>query len=97
MDGKLLVQAMIKMSLGFLLTALLLFVPAGTLHYWNGWLLMAALFIPMLIAGLVMLFKAPELLRRRLNAKEQQTEQKGVIAWSGLLFILARLSPRAAR
>ena len=86
MDGKLVLQALGKIILGFLLTALLLFVPAGTLHYWNGWLLMAALFIPMLIAGFVMLFKAPELLRRRLNAKEKQTEQKGVIAWSGLLF-----------
>ena len=87
MDKELLRQALGKLLLGVLLTALLLFLPAGTLHWWNAWLLMAVLFVPMLIAGLVMLFKAPELLRRRLNAKERQTEQKGVIAWSGLLFI----------
>ena len=89
MDTKLLSQAMLKFILGFLLVALLVFVPAGTVDYWNGRLLMAVLFIPMLAAGFVMLFKAPELLRRRLNAKERQTEQKGVIAWSGLLFTAA--------
>lgn len=91
MDRELLRQALAKAILGFLLTALLLFLPAGTLHWWNAWLLMAVLFVPMLIAGLVMLFKAPELLRRRLNAQERQTEQKGVIAWSGLLFIASFL------
>ena len=91
MDTELLRQALGKLLLGVLLTALLLFLPAGTLHWWNAWLLMAVLFVPMLIAGLVMLFKAPELLRRRLNAKERQTEQKGVIAWSGLLFIASFL------
>ena len=91
MDKELLRQALGKLLLGVLLTALLLFLPAGTLHWWNAWLLMAVLFVPMLIAGLVMLFKAPELLRRRLNAKERQTEQKGVIAWSGLLFIASFL------
>ena len=91
MDKELLRQALGKLLLGVLLTALLLFLPAGTLHWWNAWLLMAVLFVPMLIAGLVMLFKVPELLRRRLNAKERQTEQKGVIAWSGLLFIASFL------
>ena len=91
MDKELLRQALGKLLLGVLLTALLLFLPAGTLHWWNAWLLMEVLFVPMLIAGLVMLFKAPELLRRRLNAKERQTEQKGVIAWSGLLFIASFL------
>ena len=91
MDKELLRQALGKLLLGVLLTALLLFLPAGTLHWWNAWLLLAVLFVPMLIAGLVMLFKAPELLRRRLNAKERQTEQKGVIAWSGLLFIASFL------
>ena len=91
MDKELLRQALGKLLLGVLLTALLLFLPAGTLHWWNAWLLMAVLFVPMLIAGLVMLFKAPELLRRRLNVKERQTEQKGVIAWSGLLFIASFL------
>ena len=89
MDTKLLIQALGKFTLGAVLTALLIFVPAGTLHFWNGQLLMAALFIPMFLAGLVMLFKAPALLRRRLNAKERQSEQKGVIAWSGLLFVAA--------
>ena len=89
MDRKLLMQALAKFTLGVLLTALLIFVPAGTLHFWNGQLLMAALFIPMFLAGLVMLFKAPALLRRRLNAKERQAEQKGIIAWSGLLFAAA--------
>lgn len=91
MDRELLRQALGKLLIGVLLTALLLFLPAGTLHWWNAWLLMAVLFVPMLIAGLVMLFKAPELLRRRLNAQERQTEQKGVIAWSGLLFIASFL------
>jgi protein-S-isoprenylcysteine O-methyltransferase Ste14 len=71
------------------LTALLIFLPAGTLRFWNGWLLMAVLFLPMLLAGCVMFVKAPELLRRRLNAKERETEQKGVIIRSGLLFVAA--------
>ena len=87
MDGKLLLQALVKFALGFLLTGLLIFLPAGTLRFWNGWLLMAVLFIPMFLAGCVMLVKAPALLRRRLNAKEREAEQKGVIAWSGLLFV----------
>ena len=91
MDGKLLVQALVKYVLGFLLTGLLIFLPAGTLRFWNGWLLMAVLFIPMFLAGCVMLVKAPALLRRRLNAKEREAEQKGVIAWSGLLFVAAFL------
>ncbi len=88
MDGKLLINALTKYILGFMMTAALLFIPAGTLHFRNAWLLILALFVPMFIAGLVMLFKAPELLRRRLNAREKQTEQKGIIAWSGLLFVL---------
>ena len=91
MDGKLLLQALVKFVLGFLLTGLLIFLPAGTLRFWNGWLLMTVLFIPMFLAGCVMLVKAPALLRRRLNAKEREAEQKGVIAWSGLLFVAAFL------
>ncbi len=87
MDTKLLSQAMLKFILGFLLVALLVFVPAGTVDYWNGRLLMAVLFIPMLAAGFIMYFKAPSLLRRRLNAKEKRGEQKSVIACSGLLFV----------
>lgn len=89
MDMKLLFQALGKIILGVVAVALLLFVPAGTVHFWNGWLLMTVLFVPMLAAGFLMYFKAPELLRRRLNAKERQSEQKGVIAWSGVLFIAA--------
>ena len=68
---------------------LLLFLPAGSLRYWQGWLLMGILFVPMLIAGFVMLFKNPDLLRKRLNAKEEEKEQKTVVALSGLLFIAA--------
>ena len=68
---------------------LLLFLPAGSLRYWQGWLLMGILFVPMFIAGFVMLFKNPDLLRKRLNAKEEENEQKTVVALSGLLFIAA--------
>ena len=68
---------------------LLIFLPAGSLHYWQGWLLMGILFVPMFIAGLVMMFKNPELLQKRLNAKEQEKEQKTVVALSALLFIAA--------
>ena len=68
---------------------LLLFLPAGSFRYWQGWLLMGILFVPMLVAGFVMLFKNPDLLRKRLNAKEEEKEQKTVVALSGLLFIAA--------
>lgn len=89
MRNNLLGQALGKYALGVALVALLLFLPAGTWHYPNGWLLMAVLFLPMLGAGLVMYRKAPALLQRRLNAKEKQGEQKWVIGLSGLLFTLA--------
>ena len=89
MNGKLLTDALAKFILGLLITAALLFVPAGTFRFWNAWALICALFIPMFLAGSFMLFKAPELLRRRLKAKEKQAGQKGVIAWSGLLFVAA--------
>ena len=87
MDRELLKQALVKLLAGVLLVGLLLFLSAGTFHYPQGWLLMAVLFVPMFCAGIIMLFKAPELLRRRLNAKEQEMEQKTVIAASGLMFI----------
>ena len=87
MDAKLLLQGLGKYVLGLLLTGLLIFLPAGSLRFWNGWLLMAVLFIPMLLVGLALFVKAPELLRRRLNAKEREREQKGLLAWSGLLFV----------
>ena len=89
MDKNLLIQALAKVSLGIVLMGLLLFLPAGSLRYWQGWLLMGILFVPMLIAGFVMFFKNPDLLRKRLNAKEEEQEQKTVVALSGLLFIAA--------
>ena len=88
-DMKLLANALTKFALGLLLVAALLFIPAGTVHFWNAWALIYALFIPMFIAGIFMFFKAPELLRRRLNAREKQAGQKGVIALSGLMFTAA--------
>ena len=88
MDIKLFFQAIIKFILGFLIIGLLLFIPANTINYWNGWLFMALLFIPMFIAGIVMMIKSPELLRKRLNAKEKENEQKQVILFSGLMFLI---------
>ena len=89
MDRELFRQAMVKVLGGMLLVGLLLFLPAGSLHYRQAWLLMGVLFVPMLAAGFVMLFKSPELLRKRLSAKEEQGEQRTVVALSGLLFIAA--------
>ena len=82
-------QAVGKVLAGLLLAALLLFLPAGTLHYWNAWLLLGLLFVPMLLAGIVMMIKSPELLKKRLNAKESEGEQRQVIALSGVMFIAA--------
>lgn len=82
-------QALIKFTAGIILVALLLFIPAGSFAYWQGWVLMAVLFIPMSVAGIIMLVKSPDLLRKRLNAKEKEDEQKAVVALSGLLFILS--------
>ena len=84
---KLFAEAIIKFTCGLLLVGLLIFWPAGTLAYTYGWLFAGLLFAPMLIAGFVMLFKAPELLRKRLDAKEKQSAQKGVLGFSGLMFI----------
>jgi len=84
---KLLINALTKFTCGLLLVGLLLFLPAGTLCYTNGWLLVGILFGPMLIAGVVMLFKSPDFLAKRLDAKEKQATQKGVLAFSGLMFI----------
>ena len=84
---KLLIEALGKFACGFLLVGLLLFWPAGTLEYAGGWLLMGLLFGPMLVAGFWMLFKSPEFLRKRLDAKEKQATQKGVVAVAGLMFI----------
>ena len=84
---KLLLNALIKFSCGFLLVGALIFLPAGTLAFAQGWLLMGLLFGPMLVAGFVMLFKSPDFLEKRLDAKEKQAAQKGVLAFSGLMFI----------
>ena len=89
MTRQLFVQAMIKFTLGLIVTALLLFLPAGTLRFRNGWLLMGILFVPMFIAGLVMMRRSPELLKKRLNVREQEMEQKTVIALSGVMFLAA--------
>jgi len=88
MDIKLFLGAIIKFALGVLIIGLLIFIPANTINYWNGWLFMGILFVPMFIAGIVMMIKSPELLRKRLNAKEKETEQKQVVALSGLMFLL---------
>lgn len=88
MTGKLFAQALLKFTLGALLVGALIFLPAGTLRYWNGWLLMAILFLPMFCAGIVMMLKNPALLQKRLNARERQAEQGEVIKLSGLMFVL---------
>lgn len=89
MDAKLVRGALVKLLAGVVLVGLLLFVPAGSLDYRAGWILMGILFIPMLLAGIVMLAFKPDLLRKRLQAREEQAEQRGVIAASGLMFLAA--------
>ncbi|MBQ7783553.1 MAG: isoprenylcysteine carboxylmethyltransferase family protein [Oscillospiraceae bacterium] len=86
MRSALAVNALIKLLSGFIIIALLLFLPAGTLHFSNGWLLMGLLFIPMLILGMLLLAKNPSLLEKRLQTKEKEVRQKGVIAASLLMF-----------
>ena len=89
MDSKLFAQGIVKFLSGLLIVGLLLFIPAGTIHWPQAWLLLGILFIPMLIAGLIMMRKSPDLLRRRLNVKEEQAEQKEVIVLSGIMFLAA--------
>ena len=84
---KLLTNALTKFVCGLLLVGVLIFLPAGTLYYCKGWLFIGLLFVPMLIAGFVMFCKSPEFLAKRLDAKEKQATQKGVVAFSGLMFI----------
>ncbi|MBR4848197.1 MAG: isoprenylcysteine carboxylmethyltransferase family protein [Bacteroidaceae bacterium] len=86
---KLMASASIKFLTGLMLVGLLLFLPAGTLYYSCGWLLMAVLFVPMFVAGVVMLCYSPELLKKRLDAKEKEKEQKSVVALSGVMFVAA--------
>lgn len=87
MTVRLFIQAIIKFSLGFVLIGLLIFLPAGTLNFTNGWIFMAVLFIPMLIAGIIMMLKNPDLLKSRLDAKEKEREQSNVVKLSGLMFL----------
>ena len=84
---KLFVQGITKFLLGIILVGVLLFVPAGTLDYINAWLLMGLLFIPMFIVGILLMIINPDLLKRRLDAREKEQEQKEVIVLSGLMFI----------
>ena len=87
MTKKLFYQAILKFVLGVIMIGILIFLPAGTFDYWNAWLFMGILFIPMFFAGIVMMAKNPELLRKRLNAKEKQAEQSLVVKLSGLMFL----------
>ena len=84
---RLIVNALFKLIFGLGIMALLLFLPAGTWHYWHAWLLLALLFVPMVCMGIVMLIFSPELLSKRLNNKEKEQTQKHVVALSGLMFI----------
>ena len=88
MTMKLLFQAITKFIIGAVLVGLLIFLSAGTLSFFNGWLFMGILFIPMFLAGIVMMVKNPGLLEKRLNAKEKQQDQSMVVKLSGLMFIV---------
>ena len=87
MNIKLFIQAIIKYVSGVLIICSLLFIPANSFKYWNGWLFMGLLFVPMFIAGIFLMIKNPELLRKRLNAREKENEQKWVLLFSGLMFL----------
>ena len=88
MTKKLFIQAIAKFLLGVILVGVFVFWPAGTLSYFQGWLFMGILFVPMFAAGIVMMFKNPELLKKRLNAKEKEAEQDLVVKLSGLMFLI---------
>ncbi len=85
---KLFFQAILKFSLGVVLVGALIFIPAGTFSFFGGWLLMGILFVPMFVAGIIMVFKSPNLLKSRLEAKEKQKEQSVVVKLSALMFVL---------
>lgn len=89
MDIKLLFQALTKFLIGVVIYGLLIFLPAGSFQYWQGWLMMWVLFLPILFAGISMLLNNPELLRKRLSAKEEQKEQKWVVVLSTVIFVAA--------
>lgn len=84
---KLAVQAVIKYLAGLFMVMLMLFLPAGTFSYWNGWLFIGLLFVPMFFLGLILLLKKPELLEKRLQSKEKETDQKKVVGGSLLMFL----------
>jgi len=88
MNIKLFIEALLKFLLGLIVIGLVIFIPANTIKYWNGWLFMALLFIPMFIAGISMMIKDPNLLKSRLDAKETEGEQKLVVALSGIMFLI---------
>ena len=88
MNIKLLLEAIIKYILGFLFVSLLIFIPAGSLNYFNGWLFIGLLFIPIFIVGVIMFLKSPELLKSRLDVKEKEKDQKTVVAVSAVMFVL---------
>ena len=92
MDVKLLFQAIIKFLLGLIFVFLFLFIPAGTLNYWNGWLFIGILFVPMFIVGIILMIINPKLLKKRLDINEKQSEQKWVLLFSGLIFIFGFIS-----
>ncbi len=87
MNVKLFFQAILKFFLGLLLVSLLIFLPAGTTDHPRGWILLGILFVPMFLAGIVLMIRNPELLKKRLNAKEEEKDQKTVILLSGLMFL----------
>ena len=89
MEKSLLKQAITKYLLGVVTVGVLLFLPAGTLNYWQGWLLMATLFVPILLVGVFLMAKNPQLLQKRLDAKENTSQQQMVVKLSGLLFVVA--------
>lgn len=88
MNIRLFIEALLKYLLGVFLVGLIIFVPANTINYWNGWLFMVLLFIPMFIAGIIMMIKSPNLLKSRLDAREKESEQKLVVAISGVMFLV---------
>ena len=85
---KLLINALTKFICGLILVGLLLFLPAGTFNYPNAWLFVGILFVPMIFLGVVLFTKAPELLKKRLDTKEKESTQKGVVAFSALIFLI---------
>ena len=89
MSAKLFFQGITRFILGVILMGLILFLPAGTFKYWQGWILIGILFVPMFVAGLILMKKNPKLLEKRLNAKEEEKEQKIVILLSGIMFLAA--------